>query len=82
MNKERGITQADEKRGKLLLFAGLTLTFLTLAALYFEVLYPHETPLLVRMFLTIYWVYSLAGLVVSQVGSDTLVSKMYLNVNR
>lgn len=78
MKQETG----EEKRKKLFAFAGSTLLILTLAFLYFEAYDPYQVPILLRIFLSAYWLYSLTGLIVSQLGNDKIVSKIYFNINR
>ena len=78
----RYIMKKKDKRSKLLFFAGITLIILTIAAIYFEFYDPYNVPIFLRVFLTIYWLYSLLGVIVSRIGSDVLVSKIYFNVTR
>ena len=72
----------EEKRKKLFAFAGTTLLILTLAFLYFEAYDPYQVPILLRILLSAYWLYSLIGLIASQLGSNKIVSKIYFNINR
>ena len=72
----------NDKRSKLLFFAGNTLIILTIAAIYFEFYDPYNVPIILRVILTMYWLYSLFGVIVSRIGSDELVSKIYFNVTR
>lgn len=72
----------DEKRTKLLSFASITLVILSVAAIYFEVYDKTYVPPFLRVFLASYWLYSLAGIIVSTRGSDYWVSKLYFNVSK
>ena len=79
---EKPLETRQDKRKKLLFFASATLMFLSLAAVYFEVLDPYSVPFVLRVLLIAYWCYSLAGIIVALKGSDELVSKMYFNISR
>ena len=73
---------ADEKRKKLFSFAFLTLILLSIAAVYFEVYDEMYVPSFLRVILAAYWLYSLAGIIVSKRGNDYWVSKLYFNVSK
>ena len=73
---------ADEKREKLFSFAVVTLILLSIAAVYFEAFDETYVPSFLRVILAAYWLYSLAGIIVSKRGSDYWVSKLYLNVSK
>ena len=73
---------ADEKRKKLFSFAFVTLILLSIAAVYFEVYDEMHVPAFLRVILGAYWLYSLAGIVMSKSGSDYWVSKLYFNVSK
>ena len=73
----------EEKRKKLLVFSGST--FLVLNDFKnnsFEVYDPYRVPILLRVLLCGYWIYSLVGFIISRIGNDKLVSKIYFNINR
>ncbi len=72
----------DEKRKKLFSFAFLTLILLSIAAVYFEVYDEMHVPSFLRVILAAYWLYSLAGIIVSKRGNDYWVSKLYFNVSK
>lgn len=72
----------DEKRKKLFSFAFITLILLSIAAVYFEVYDETPVPPFLRVILAAYWSYSLAGVIVSKIGSDYWVSKLYFNVSK
>ncbi len=71
-----------EKREKLLKFASITLFILTLAAIYFEFYDETYVPPFLRIFLAMYWLYSLFGVIISKRGSDEWVSRLYFNVSK
>jgi len=73
---------ADEKRKKLFSFAFLTLILLSIAAVYFEGYDEIYVPSFLRVVLAAYWLYSLAGIIVSKRGNDYWVSKLYFNVSK
>ena len=73
---------ADEKRKKLFSFAVVTLILLSIAAVYFEGYDEIYVPSFLRVILGAYWLYSLAGIIVSKRGSDYWVSKLYFNVSK
>ena len=73
---------ADEKRKKLFSFAFVTLIVLSIAAVYFEVYDEMNVPAFLRVILAAYWLYSLAGIIVSKIGNDYWVSKLYFNVSK
>ncbi len=73
---------ADEKRKKLFSFALVTLILLSIAAVYFEVYDKMHVPVFLRVILAAYWLYSLAGIIVSKIGNDYWVSKLYFNVSK
>lgn len=72
----------EDKRGKLFLFASVTLIVLTIGFIYFEMYDPYNVPNFIRVGLALYWVYSAIAIYVSKFGSDKIVSKMSLNVFR
>lgn len=72
----------DEKRKKLFSFAFITLILLSIAAVYFEAYDKTPVPPFLRVILAAYWSYSLAGVIVSKIGSDYWVSKLYFNVSK
>ena len=71
-----------DKREKLLKFASITLFILTIAAIYFEFYDETYVPPFLRVFLAIYWLYSLFGVIISKRGSDEWVSRLYFNVSK
>lgn len=73
---------ADEKRKKLFSFAFVTLVVLSIAAVYFEMYDEMNVPAFLRVILGAYWLYSLAGIIVSKTGNDYWVSKLYFNVSK
>ena len=73
---------ADEKRKKLFSFAFVTLILLSIAAVYFEAYDKIYVPSFLRVILAAYWLYSLAGIIVSKIGNDYWVSKLYFNVSK
>jgi hypothetical protein len=86
MSKEREIEASDldikEKREQLLSFASITLILLSIAAIYFEFYDETYVPPFLRIFLAAYWLYSLAGIIVSKKGSDYWVAKLYFNISK
>ena len=72
----------EEKREKLFSFASATIVLLTIAAIYFEIYDQTYVPPFLRLILAVYWLYSLAGIMVSRQGSDYWVSKLYFNVTK
>ncbi|WP_415396040.1 hypothetical protein [Sulfurimonas sp. CS5] len=72
----------DEKRKKLFSFAFITLILLSIAAVYFEAYDETPVPPFLRVILAAYWSYSLAGVIVSKIGSDYWVSRLYFNVSK
>lgn len=71
-----------DKREKLFKFASITLLLLTIAAIYFEFYDETYVPPFLRIFLAIYWLYSLFGVIISKRGSDEWVSRLYFNVSK
>ena len=72
----------EKKRKKLFSFAFITLIILSLASVYFEMYHQTQLPSFLRFMLALYWLYSLAGVIISKLGSDYWVSKMYFNISR
>ena len=72
----------EERRKKLFIFASITLILLSIAAFYFESYDPYNVPIGLRICLAIYWLYSLISIIVSKIGSDEWVTKIYFNINR
>ncbi len=50
--------------------------------MYFEAYDETPVPPFLRVILAAYWSYSLAGVIVSKIGSDYWVSRLYFNVSK
>lgn len=74
--------EENNKREKLFQFASVTMIILALAAIYFEFLDQMFVPPFLRVFLALYFFYSLASVIVSKRGSDYWVSTLFFNVSR
>ena len=72
----------NTKRKKLFSFAFVTFIILSVAAAYFELYAKTYVPPFLRIILAVYWLYSLAGIIVSKIGNDYWVSKLYFNVSK
>jgi hypothetical protein len=72
----------EAKRKNLFIFSSITLATLTIGFLYLEVYDPYDVPNFLRVMLAVYWTYSVVALYVSRFASDTMVSKICLNVFR
>lgn len=72
----------DEERGRLFVFASVSLVVLTLGFFYLEIYDPYDMPNFVRVLLALYWVYAAAAIYVAKFKSDKLVAKMCCNIFR